>query len=83
MYERWIQTLDPQRFALDKVRYVIDQLQQNGQDFIVMVSNTRESNRLHLTPGRPSCFQRYTQLLSSRLRDLSIGSTAGCVHEAG
>lgn len=38
MYQRWIQTLDPDRFALDKVRYVINQLQQNGQDFIVMVS---------------------------------------------
>lgn len=37
MYERWIQTLDPDRFALDKVRYVIEQLQQSGRDFVVMV----------------------------------------------
>ena len=37
MYARWIQTLDPDRFALDKVQYVVDQLHQNGQDFVVMV----------------------------------------------
>ena len=37
MYERWIQTLDPDRFALDKVRYVVDKLHQSGRDFIVMV----------------------------------------------
>lgn len=37
MYERWIQTLDPSRFSLDKVRYVISQLQARDQDFIVMV----------------------------------------------
>ena len=37
MYERWIQTLDPDRFALDKVRYVVSKLQESGRDFIVMV----------------------------------------------
>lgn len=37
MYERWIQTLDPSRFALDKVRYVVSQLASSGRDFIVMV----------------------------------------------
>ena len=37
MYERWIQTLDPERFALDKVRYVVSTLQEQGRDFIVMV----------------------------------------------
>lgn len=37
MYERWIQTLDPDRFALDKVRYVVSRLQESGRDFVVMV----------------------------------------------
>lgn len=37
MFERWIQTLDPDRFALDKVRYVVETLQNAGRDFIVMV----------------------------------------------
>ena len=37
MYERWIQTLDPDRFALEKVRYVVSKLQESGRDFIVMV----------------------------------------------
>lgn len=37
MYERWIQTLDPSRFSLDKVQYVVSQLQAKNQDFIVMV----------------------------------------------
>jgi alpha-glucosidase len=37
MYERWIQTLDPDRFALDKVQYVVNTLKESGRDFIVMV----------------------------------------------
>lgn len=37
MYNRWIMTLDPPRFALDKVRYVVDKLHKNDQNFIVMV----------------------------------------------
>ena len=37
MFARWIMTLDPPRFALEKVQYVIDQLHANQQDFIVMV----------------------------------------------
>lgn len=37
MYERWIQTLDQDRFALDKVQYVVETLQNAGRDFIVMV----------------------------------------------
>lgn len=37
MHARWINTLDSQRFSLEKVRYVVDQLHKAGQDFIVMV----------------------------------------------
>ncbi|GMK58551.1 hypothetical protein CspeluHIS016_0505830 [Cutaneotrichosporon spelunceum] len=37
MKDRWIQTLDPDRFALEKVRYVIDQLHASNQHMIVMV----------------------------------------------
>lgn len=37
MFERWIQTLDADRFALDKVQYVVETLQNAGRDFIVMV----------------------------------------------
>jgi alpha-glucosidase len=37
MYARWISTLDPDRFALDKVQYVVNTLKKSGRDFIVMV----------------------------------------------
>jgi alpha-glucosidase len=37
MYERWIQTLDPDRFAQQKVKYVVDLLHSRQQEFIVMV----------------------------------------------
>lgn len=37
MFNRWIMTLDPPRFALDKVQYVVDKLHNNSQNFIVMV----------------------------------------------
>ncbi|BEJ16617.1 hypothetical protein CspHIS471_0600180 [Cutaneotrichosporon sp. HIS471] len=37
MKDRWIQTLDPDRFALDKVRYVIDKLHASNRHMIVMV----------------------------------------------
>lgn len=37
MFDRWIMTLDPDRFALDKVSYVVQKLHENKQDFIVMV----------------------------------------------
>lgn len=37
MFDRWIMTLDPDRFGLEKVRYVVNKLQQANRDFIVMV----------------------------------------------
>lgn len=30
----WIMTLDPERFALEKVRYVIDKLHATNRDFM-------------------------------------------------
>lgn len=43
MFNRWIMTLDPDRFALDKVRYVIDKLHEDNRDFIVMVGTATPS----------------------------------------
>ncbi|KAL1409397.1 hypothetical protein Q8F55_003380 [Vanrija albida] len=37
MHSRWINTLDTERYGLDKVRYVVDKLHEAGQDFILMV----------------------------------------------
>lgn len=37
MHDRWINTLDDDRFALEKVRYVVDGLTSRDQNFIVMV----------------------------------------------
>ncbi|CAZ80513.1 unnamed protein product [Tuber melanosporum] len=37
MYNRWIFTLDPERFPLDKVREIVDYLHEHDQHYIVMV----------------------------------------------
>lgn len=37
MYNRWIFTLDPERFPLEKVRWIVDSLHQNNQKYILMV----------------------------------------------
>ncbi|KAI5776670.1 glycosyl hydrolases family 31-domain-containing protein [Geopyxis carbonaria] len=37
MYERWVFTLDPDRFPLDKMRTIVDRLHANKQNYIVMV----------------------------------------------
>jgi len=37
MYNRWIFTLDPERFPLDKVREIVDYLHEHGQHYILMV----------------------------------------------
>jgi alpha-glucosidase len=37
MYNRWIQTLDPDRFAAQKTSYVIENVHERDQNFIVMV----------------------------------------------
>lgn len=37
MYERWVFTLDPERFPVDKVREIVDYLHAHDQHYIVMV----------------------------------------------
>ncbi|RPA99054.1 hypothetical protein L873DRAFT_971332 [Choiromyces venosus 120613-1] len=37
MYNRWIFTLDPERFPLEKVREIVDYLHKHDQHYIVMV----------------------------------------------
>ncbi|CUS13822.1 unnamed protein product [Tuber aestivum] len=37
MYNRWVFTLDPERFPLDKVRKIVDYLHEHDQHYIVMV----------------------------------------------
>lgn len=37
MYQRWVFTLDPERFPLELVRELVDTLHGNNQHYIVMV----------------------------------------------
>lgn len=37
MYNRWVFTLDPERFPLEKVREIVDYLHEHDQHYIVMV----------------------------------------------
>ena len=37
MYQRWVFTLDPERFPLKIVRDLVDTLHRNDQHYIVMV----------------------------------------------
>lgn len=37
MYERWIFTLDPDRFPLARVQDIVDYLHEHDQHYIVMV----------------------------------------------
>jgi alpha-glucosidase len=37
MYNRWVFTLDPERFPLDKMRRIIDNLHKNDQKYIMMI----------------------------------------------
>lgn len=57
MYERWIMTLDPPRFALDKVQYVIDHLHNNSMQFIVMVDPATFSGMPSLSAENYEAFQ--------------------------
>lgn len=57
MFERWINTLDPDRFALEKVRYVVEQLQASGRDMIVMVDPATFSGLPNLTADDYETFQ--------------------------
>ena len=61
MYARWIQTLDPSRFALDKVQYVVQQLQANNQDFIVMVDPAVFSGTPNSSVSEYGTYQRGVQ----------------------
>lgn len=49
MFNRWIQTLDPERFALEKTRYVIDQLHATDRHMIVMVDPATFSGTPNMT----------------------------------
>lgn len=75
MYERWIQTLDPDRFAIDKVRYVIDQLQSRGQDFVVMVDPAVFSG----TPN--SSVESYETYQSGVQQDIFLKLPSGEIYE--
>lgn len=37
MYERYIMTLDPDRFPLDRMRDIVDYLHEHDQHYVVMV----------------------------------------------
>jgi alpha-glucosidase len=75
MYERWIQTLDPDRFALDKVQYVVETLQNSGRDFIVMVDPAVFSG----TPN--SSVESYETYQSGVQQDIFMKLDSGEVYE--
>ncbi|KAF8455795.1 glycosyl hydrolases family 31-domain-containing protein [Kalaharituber pfeilii] len=37
MYKRWVFTVDPERFPIDRVRQIVDLLHERGQNYIMMV----------------------------------------------
>jgi len=57
MYNRWIQTLDPDRFALEKVSYVVQKLHSLNQDFIVMVDPATFSGTPNMSVANYETFQ--------------------------
>lgn len=75
MYERWIQTLDQDRFALDKVQYVVETLQNAGRDFIVMVDPAVFSG----TPN--SSVESYETYQSGVQQDIFMKLDSGDVYE--
>ncbi|CAK9779509.1 hypothetical protein CC85DRAFT_287362 [Cutaneotrichosporon oleaginosum] len=75
MKDRWIQTLDPARFALDKVRYVIDQLQASGRHMIVMVDPATFS-------GKPNVsVESYETLRTGKEQGIFLAYDNGTLYE--